>query len=81
MNEHLEVLRAALRPFADVANCGYFNNQADSYAPRPSHGRPNLADYRRAAAVLAKLEGAEDENSPCENPYPLRNAAAAALTP
>jgi hypothetical protein len=48
-------LREALEPFAAVADDPCFAGHEDSYAPRPSRGRPCLGDYRRARDVLAAL--------------------------
>jgi hypothetical protein len=52
----LQAARAALVPFAAIATDRNLAGHPDSYAPRPSRGRPNMADYRRAAAALAKAQ-------------------------
>jgi hypothetical protein len=49
------VLRKALEPFARIAADRCLADHEDSYAPRPSRGRPNMADYRRALAALSAL--------------------------
>ncbi len=46
-----------LRPFAEVADDACFAQHPDSYAPRPSRGKPNLAHYRAARTLLSELEG------------------------
>lgn len=50
----------ALLPFAAIAEDGGLRDHPDSYAPRPSRGRPNMGDFRKALAAL-RLAGATGE--------------------
>jgi hypothetical protein len=54
-NSQDALIAEALAPFAAIASDRNLADHEDSYAPRPSRGRPNMADYRRALAALATL--------------------------
>lgn len=53
-----EEVAKVLEPYAAFAEDGCLLDHADSYAPRPARGRPNMGDHRAAAALLATLRPA-----------------------
>jgi len=58
--DEVEALREALEPFAEIARDRNLAGHPDSYAPRPSRGRPNMGDYRRARAALGRSREASN---------------------